>query len=458
MEVWLSNLIQKNPVSGRSLLVKDNDEDKDTMDSIYLNKKEAAQIFVDEVLDYFNIIDKLKYRILPTQAVYGDAFVELINLKNNDLDKNELDDGFLGESSIHHTDISKSKTKTAADEVKVKHLLEMVNRNNFSIDNACEELSELFVNTSWDSKESILGESLVESLNKKDQTIVLKERKESKNLDSIECFFEYVQNNAGELKPFLKIKNKNPEEQPKKRGRPKKNSQEAEKKESFTTRMTKAGITQTELNLSNVLMLIHDPKKIVILHTEYGSILGYVEVSDKDEIQSTNINQQLNTIIGKIITSAANNGVHSQEEIIARVIRLVVRKIINNSSDKFNIDPDKVLNSLDPTVLNTIKKLIIETDKSNPRRAVFKKLKARFIPITNMFRFTSPNTEYFPYGRSFIDPLVLQSKLYILSQLSNTIMKLSRAAPIRKWIVDVGATQGQTKYIQQLKRDKLYLF
>ena len=174
--------------------------------------------------------------------------------------------------------------------------------------------------------------------------------------------------------------------------------------------------------------------------------------------ESTNINQQLNTIIGKIITSAANNGVNSQEEIIARVIRLVVRKIINNSSDKFNIDPDKVLNSLDPTVLNTIKKLIIETDKSNPRRAVFKKLKARFIPITNMFRFTSPNTEYFPYGRSFIDPLVLQSKLYILSQLSNTIMKLSRAAPIRKWIVDVGATQGQTKYIQQLKRDKLYLF
>ena len=285
MDVWLSNLIQKNPVSGKSLLIKDNDEDHATMDSEYLNKKEAAEIFVDEVIQYFDFINKLKYRILPTQEMYGDAFVEIINIKKINLfddDNGSLNDGFLGESSLTQTNnSSKTKSNPAADEVKIKHLLEKVNRNSFSIDNVCDELSEIFINTMWDENSSIIGENLAESYAKKNRTIILKERSESKNLDTVECFFEYVQNNAGELKPFLKIKNNN-QQQPKKRGRPKKNQEE----DNFKTRMTKAGVP-LELDLSNILMLIHDPKNIIILQTSYGTVLGFVEVSDKDNIQST---------------------------------------------------------------------------------------------------------------------------------------------------------------------------
>ena len=437
MEVWLSNLMQKNPVSGRSLIVKDADEldENDSFDSTYENKKEAARVFVDEVLDYFGFIDKLKYRILPTQTMYGDAFVELINVKNFSMydDNGNIDDMFLGESSIK-TSPSKKKSNPAADDIKLKHLLEKVNKNSFTVDSVCEELSELFVNTSWDSEESLIGESLAESYVRKDRSILLKERKEYKHLDSVSCFFEYVQNNAGEYKPFLKIKNNQPQPEPKKRGRPKK--EQPKQENSFEQRMTNIG-AQIKLDLSNVLMLIHDPKNIVILQTTYGTKLGYVEVAEKDDIQSTNINQQLNTIIGKLITSSSNNGMNSQEEILAKIVRLIVKKIIEKTSSKSgntNLDSEKFLNSLDPTIFNTIKKLIIETDKDNPKRTVFKKLKARFIPVTKMFHFTTPANEYYPYGRSFIDPLVLQSKLYILSQLANTIMKLSRAAPIRKWI------------------------
>ena len=437
MDVWLSNLMQKNPVSGRSLIVKDAEENDEisSSDDAYENKKEAARVFVDEVLEYFSFVEKLKYRILPTQTMYGDAFIELVNLNAFSMydDDGNIDDMFLGESSIKTP--SKKKSNPAADDIKIKHLLEKVNKNSFSVDSVCEELSELFVNTSWDSEETLLGENLAESYVRKDRSIILKERKESKNLDSVSCFFEYVQNNAGEYKPFLKIKNNQPQPEPKKRGRPKK--EQSKKEEPFEKRMSKAGIP-LEIDLSGVLMLIHDPKNIVILQTTYGTKLGYVEVADKDKIESTNINQQLNTIIGKLITSSSNNGVNSQEEILSKIVRLIVKKIIEKTSEKTSGDnkPDleKLLNTLDPTVFNTIKKLVIETDKDNPRRTVFKKLKARFVPVTRMFHFTSPANEYYPYGRSFIDPLVLQAKLYILSQLANTIMKLSRAAPIRKWI------------------------
>ena len=439
MDVWLANLMQKNPVSGRSLIIKDADEnaDEDSNDSELANKKEAARVFVDEILDYFGFIDKLKYRILPTQTMYGDAFIELINLKNFTMyDENgNIDDMFLGESSTRISK-SKKKPKPAADDTRLKNLVEKVNQQSFSTESVYDDLSEIFLDTTWDSEEFLMGENIAESYVRKDRTVVLKERKESKNLDSVECFFEYVQNNAGDFKPYLKIKNNQPQEkeQPKKRGRPKKSQSKEEN--TFEKRMMGAG-AQLRLDLSNVLMLLHDPKNIIILQTTYGTTLGYVEVAEKDNIQSTNINQQLNTIIGKLITSTSNNGVNSQEEILARMVRMMLKKIIEKTAEKTGkpgSDPEKLLNTIDPTVLNTIKKLVIETDKDNPKRTVFKKLKARFIPVTKMFHFTTRGNEYYPYGRSFIDPLVLQSKLYILSQLANTIMKLSRAAPIRKWI------------------------
>ena len=41
----------------------------------------------------------------------------------------------------------------------------------------------------------------------------------------------------------------------------------------------------------------------------------------------------------------------------------------------------------------------------------------------------------------------------MLSQLSNIIMKLSRAVPMRKWILDVGPLQDQARYVQQIKRE-----
>ena len=273
MDVWLSNLMQKNPVSGRSLIVKDSEElDELSSDESFENKKEAARVFVDEVLDYFGFIDKLKYRILPTQTMYGDAFIELINLKSFSMydDDGNIDDMFLGESSTSSKTISKKKPNSAADETRIKHLLEKVNGQSYSINSVCEELSELFVNTSWDSEESLVNENMAESCVRKDRKILLKERKESKHLDSVSCFFEYVQNNAGDLKPYLKIKNNHPTpepEQPKKRGRPKK--EQPKKDDSFESRMSSIGVP-LEIDLSNVLMLLHDPKNIVILQTNYG--------------------------------------------------------------------------------------------------------------------------------------------------------------------------------------------
>ena len=440
MKVWLANLLQKNPVSGKSLLVKELEDEEintDLQDEDLENKKEIARLFIDNIIDYFDIVGKLKERILPYQQMYGDAFVEIVNLKNFKLyNKDELDnnDLFIGESVIPKT--KKNHIIYESDDQKIKRISKKIETASF--EDACDLFADIFIDTNYDPLETLTLENSLDD--HKNRTIVLQEN--NKHTDSIETFYEYVQNNAGELKPFLKLKNSNSAGIKKKRGRPKKSLQES------TVILNKLN---SEIDLSQLFMMIHKPTNILILETNYGSKIGYLEISEKENIQSTNITQQLSTIIGRIV-SVSQNKIDSKEEILARIVRSMIKKILSNQKVKDN-DPEKIIKSLKPEVLNSIKRLIIETDKDNPKRIVFKKLKTRYIPLEKMFHFQVPSSEYYPYGQSFIDPLVLQAKLYILSQLSNIIMKLSRAAPVRKWIVDVGATQGQAKYIQQLKRE-----
>lgn len=482
LQTWLSNLIQKNPVSGRSLLIKDLDEDTkdiDSQDDEYRNKKTAAKLFVEEILDFFDFVNKLKYRILPDQQMYGDSFVEVINLnefkldnsknqKNNDVLDNFDTNLFLGES-VFSVDGSSSKKKTFSSTTrgtpeKVQKLLEKTSSDQFSVEDACRGIADILMDTTWDPSERVLTEAYADELanQNKSREIILSEKHVSKSVDSAECFYEYVANSMGDMKPLLKFKKnlnsaveeKTPE---KRRGRPPKKKQltEDDSMNSFEAKMKKAGI-QTKLKMDNAMMLVHKPSSIVILTTVYNTKLGYVEIAEKENVENYNINNQLSTIIGRIV-SVSNNTTNSQEEVLARIVKIVIKKIVEQSNSKKNKDGkkdvDTILNSLSPDAYNAIKKLVIETYKDNPKKMTFRRLKARFIPIERMFQFTIPSPDYAPYGLSFIDPLVLQGKMYILSQLSNVIMKLSRAAPVRKWIIDVGATQDHAKYLQQLKRD-----
>ena len=70
-----------------------------------------------------------------------------------------------------------------------------------------------------------------------------------------------------------------------------------------------------------------------------------------------------------------------------------------------------------------------------------------------MVTFTIPSADYEPYGESITDPLILPSKLYIIAQLSNVITKLSRAALVRKWMIDVGSSRMHGNLIQKLRRE-----
>lgn len=454
MKVWLSNLCQKNPVTGRSLIFKDKDEENLNLknDEQYENKKQAVEVFLTEMIDYFELLEKLKFRIIPVQQMYGDCFVEVVHVdewaETDSLETKKLN-SFIGESSL----FNESKNSQSTNDLSsVQRYVETMTDGNIP-DWVFESIANYLVS---DTQDTVMTESLLNyDENEKVKLNYLQETKNS-NVDNMSAFYEYFIGEGGKAVPSLKTFIK-PEklEEPKKRGRKPKNDTKpiTENYEDF---INKESIPE-EIDFSSILMLIHHPRNILILQTDYGTKLGFVELAQESAASVTNVAQQLSTVIGRIV-SAGNKSSVSQEEIIARIIRAIVTKIVTDASGQKQlsnkkVDVEKVLKSMNPEIYNAIKKLLIETQKSDPKRSQFRKIKARFIPLQKMFQFSVPSSEYAPYGQSYIDPLILQGKLYILSQLSNIITKLSRAALVRKWTIDVGATQMHAKYIQQVKRE-----
>ena len=219
MKTWLSNLVQKNPVTGKSLITRDRETDSniENLDDDYRNKKEAVKVLTNNIVDYFEIVNKLKYRILPTQQLYGDCFVEVINLNDFSLDqksKTGEENYFLGEGlGFEETPVSKPTggKKELSNEDRIKKINEKLNSSNTSMsENSLNEIYDLisdFFVDAYVNEDVIVAESEAVKLDsRKSKIITLNENHESKDIDKPEAFYEYVANSVGDMKPHLKMK------------------------------------------------------------------------------------------------------------------------------------------------------------------------------------------------------------------------------------------------------------
>ena len=199
----------------------------------------------------------------------------------------------------------------------------------------------------------------------------------------------------------------------------------------------------------DVIMKIHDPANIIVLQSRYGTRLGYLEVYRDAATEHMSVAQNVSNIIGKITT--LSKSLVSEQDVIDKIISSMIKKTLVGSGQMDKTKADAALKSLGEDVYLFVKRLFIEQDIGNKKR--FNRLKTRFIPDNRMVDFNVPSNDYMPYGESIIDPLILPCKLYMLAQLSNVIIKLSRAAVVRKWVIDTGSTQMHAGLIQKLKRE-----
>ena len=392
LTVYISNILQKNPVTGKCLLIKESESYSGSRKFSDTDKKilEAAKKLAEDAIKSFNIIIKLRKKFLPNQLIYGDCYCEVVDINAEVAKKSDsnvsIPSQLLFESNSLVTELdSIASHRNGQDSLdRVEQVLSKMSKYYVDVENF---MTESEIRTIRDQEKKVIQEQVEEAETEKD-------------------------------------------EEPKKH-------------------------KDDETLFDNILLKTHKPHNIISLETEYGTCLGYLVVA-KDEIpQYLNLTASLSTLVGRITTIVTKDQV-PQDAVVDRLVRYIIRDILTKSQKDGKISNaqsiDDLLKGLDPNVHKYIKRLFVEQGLLQ-RGTLQNRIRVRFVSASNMVAFTTPSAEFDPYGGSFIDSLIFPCKLYILSQLSNVITKLSRAAPVRKWTIDAGATQMQSGLIQKLKRE-----
>jgi len=346
MRVYKANILQKNPVTGSSLLIKKlRDKSKIGSETFDANLDTCYE-FAETILTTFKINQKLSTHIVPRMTLYGDCFVELVDINKEEV---KISPNYLSEIREFEKTILGIRNQYDSNQ----------------LDNALESFADLLV-----------------------------EVEEGNN-----------QNN--QIPPVT--------------------------------------------SLNQISIKIHKPHNIIILETEYGTRLGYLEISQTDQtLSSPDVGRMLLVAAGKLNTLSSKST--SQSETVNKLINFIIKKIIEKNRKKIKSnDIDSVLRGLGDDLYNFVKKLYLEQNLDPTRNP--KRIKTRFIPANRIVHFSLPSADNLPFGESIVDPLIFPAKLYILSQLSNVITKLSRASLVRTWTIETGASLMHTALAQQLKRE-----
>jgi len=325
IKVYKANIIQKNPINNLWYNLQKTDFKKDQKDEDDQRAIDSKDFFKD-FLKNFKIAYRLKNSYLHNQLIYGDCFIEVIDLKkekgNIDLKKiNILNEAVLLEQTV-------DKFNRSTSDIQINETIETIAENLYTLVDVKEEVEE-------------------------EETEDEKVKKEVEGL-----------------------------------------------------------------RFQNTLIRTHKPHNIIILETKYGTRLGYLEVSRSNINNVHNITQTLSNITNRIINISSESnagGTSSTEGILNRIAAHILKKVTGKKKTKF-----------DPSVLEDFKRFLIEQN-IHRKQVDLKNVEVRFIPMNRMVCFSFPSSENYPYGGSIIEPLMLPGKLFILSQLSNIYMKLSRA-------------------------------
>lgn len=349
VKVYKSYIIQKNPVTNLWYLLRKTDYNTNQQHT-ELQKASDSEKFFKQVIKNFKLQEHLKNEYVHNQLLFGDCYVEVVDLKK---EKEKVD---LKKISIINEDVF------------LNDLQNQVNKFN-------------------QHTSSLIYEDVINS----------------------------IANKLVRVNEAI-------------------NEEEIGKKE-----------TQEDLLFDNVLLRTHKPHNIIVLETKYGTTLGYLEVNrDIATNPANSIAQTLSNITSRLVnTSNTDDGsISSREQIVNKIIGYILKKVMGQNT---NVRYDK-------TVYDDLKRFIIEQNIHN-RQLNLRPIEVRFIPVDRMVNFNLPSSEHHPHGSSIVEPLMLPGKLFILSQLSNIFMKLSRAPLSRKWIIDQGSVQMPGVLIQKLKRE-----
>jgi len=209
--------------------------------------------------------------------------------------------------------------------------------------------------------------------------------------------------------------------------------------------------------LKNVVVRYHTPHKIIPLITPYNIILGYVELKTIEKTTDSNTFQRFLDIVEKIssLDNDKNKSVQGQDVLVGKFTDYITKKLLEkykiykSPKQNFSDYEQTIKASLKDELYYSLKNMLLSVNGDNLYK---NKLNIRFINSERMFWFKMPSSDYYPFGQSIIDPLVITGKLLMFNTLANSIIKLSRASLIRKWTVELGSREDSSALLQKLKR------
>jgi hypothetical protein len=248
-----------------------------------------------------------------------------------------------------------------------------------------------------------------------------------------------------------------------------KTKQQSDVRKSLQKKVKKVSIVKDEskfkldYDLNRFTLQYIKPHNIIILQSKLKNmIIGYLYIDViKNNTKTLSNDQQMMNVINSLGKSTKTEQDKIFKNLSAKIIKEILLKAnINNKFEELklnnpdislrelNIKYDEILFGLiDNELYFLLKELLLNTDNT------YNKIKVRFIQTTHLIHFCNPSTEHIPFGESIIDPLVFPGKIYLITQLANIVMKMSRASTIRKWTIETGPKDLHSGLIQKLKKE-----
>ncbi len=195
--------------------------------------------------------------------------------------------------------------------------------------------------------------------------------------------------------------------------------------------------------IEDIYLKLIEPSQVLKIEKD-GYHYGYLVIEDLDD--DNDPNNEIN-LYQRFLKDGAADGnpknAGKQEEILAD-------KMVDSISTKLSelITHDVGFLSDIPQELKSSLR-IIAYEKIRKKT----KLKFRFLQPDKLINFHTNIDKFAPYGTSVFDPIVVPVKMYTIATMSSVISRLSRAAVIRKWNIEVGTKRNYPEIIEKVKKD-----
>ena len=393
LKVYIDNILIKNNQTKQFLSISENTMNSQIINGLDKNVINLHKNFIKTFITYFDMQKKLKDKILPKMLKYGDCYLEIINLSHvNDIV--EKDFGLIHENiEVPYNDNDKK-----SDKFIMEFTFENTNRN---LETLLEESDNNFTSKT-DSKDPMSQFEMLLKTKAIQEGIILEDSQFWLNTEE----------------------------------------DKSEEKSSYNLNDI------SDLNFKNIQdihMNIVDPHKVVPVEM-HGIIYGYIVVEDDDTSNVSEIDVYKRFLNAGSKKSGSNQ---TKDEETKEITDKITKSIINKLKSVMTKKSAKKLEDLELSedVETSLKVILYNKIKDDA------KLKFRFVSPNRFVHFHTNKDKDPNHGTSIYEPIVQPLKIYTLAMMSSIVSRLSRAAVVRRWIVEAGSKKNHPELIAKLRHD-----